>query len=90
MSEYIKSYNHTWAKLMKKQNRSTIQACTYRSVLTTWMLSFNYLQQIKNAANILMLWAFLDNQELWYELFASALDHDIVDMMPDWYIRCAD
>ena len=55
------------------------------------MLSFNYLQvQIKNAANILMLWAFLDNQDLWYELFASALDHDIVDMMPDWYIRCAD
>ena len=82
--------NHTWAKLMKKQHRSIIQAGTDHSVLTTWMLSFNHLQvQSKDAANILMLWAFLDNQDLWYELFASALDHDIVGMMPDWYIRCA-
>ena len=75
---------------MNKQHRSTFQADTDRSVLTTWILSFNHLQaQSEDAAKLLMLWAFLDNQDLWYELFASALDLDIVDKMPDWYIRCA-
>ena len=40
-------------------------------------------------ANLLMLWAFLNNWDLWYELLALVLDLAIVDEVPCWFARCA-
>ena len=37
-----------------------------------------------------MLWAFLDNQDLWYELLTPVLDLETVDEVPDWFTRCID
>ena len=69
LSEYIESYDQAWARLMEKQHLSTPREDGDRSILTTWTLSFNSLQlQSENAANLLMLWAFLDDRDLWYEL----------------------
>ena len=31
---------------------------------------------------------FLDNQDIWYELFTPALDSDLTDELPDWFSRC--
>ena len=43
--------------------------------------------QHSDAANLLMLWAFLNNRDLWYELLAPALDLAIADEVPRWFAR---
>lgn len=59
---------------MEKQHLSTLREDADRSILTTWTLSINSLRsQSEDAANLLMLWAFLDNRDLQYELLAPAL-----------------
>ena len=88
--EYIELYDQAWARLMEKQHLSTLREDADRSILTTWTLSFNSLRlQSEDAANLLMLWAFLDNRDLWYELLAPALDLAIADEVPRWFARCA-
>lgn len=68
---------------MEKQYLFTLREDADRSILTTWTLSFNSLQlQSEDAANLLMLWAFLDNRDLWYKLLAPALDLTIADAVP--------
>ena len=90
VSEYIKLYDQAWARLMEKQHLSTLREDADRSILTTWTLSFNSLRlQSEDAANLLMLWAFLDNRDLWYELLTPALDLAIADEVPRWFARCA-
>ena len=90
VSEYIELYNQAWARLMEKQHLSTLREDADRSILTTWTLSFNSLRlQSEDAANLLMLWAFLDNRDLWYELLAPALDLAIANEVPRWFARCA-
>ena len=89
VSEYIELYDQAWARLMEKQHLSTLRKDVDRSILTTWTVSFNSLRsQSEDAANLLMLWAFLDNRDLWYELLAPALDLAIADEVPRWFIRC--
>ena len=45
-----------------------------RSIYTTWTLSYNQTKlKDEGATNLLDLWACLDNQDLWFELFTSAL-----------------
>ncbi|MCJ1426026.1 hypothetical protein MMC29_003928, partial [Sticta canariensis] len=84
VAEYIKSYNHAWKRLMRPREDADA------SVLTTWTLSFDRLRaQSQEAANLLLLWAFLDNQDLWYGLFAPALNQEIFEEMPDWFVKCA-
>ncbi len=88
LSEYIELYDQAWARLMGKQHRSTLPED--KSILTTWTLSYNSLQsQNENAANLLKLWAFLDNRDLWYELLTPALDLEIVKKVPRWFASCA-
>ena len=88
--EYIELYDQAWARLMEKQHLSTLREDADRSILTTWTLSFNSLRlQSEDAANLLMLWAFLDNRDLWYELLTPALDLAIADEVPRWFARCA-
>ena len=90
VSKYIDSYNHKWKKLMKDQNYFTLRESADRSVLTTWTVSFDHLrEQNEDAANFLKLWAFLDNQDLWYELLTPSLHHEIFDEVPGWFVRCA-
>ena len=88
--EYIELYDQTWERLMEKQHYSTLRKDADHSILKTWTLSFNSLRsRNEDAANLLMLWAFLDNQDLWYGLLAPALDLAIADEVPRWFARCA-
>ena len=48
----------------------------------------NFKKKSPDAANLLILWAFLDNQDIWYELFTPALDCNITEELPDWFSRC--
>ena len=64
LPEYIELYSQAWARLMRKQHRFALSE-DKSSILTTWTLSYNSLrEQNKNAANLLKLWAFLDNRDL--------------------------
>ncbi len=90
LSEYIKLYNQAWTRLMRKQHHFTLSE-DEDSILTTWTLSYNSLQlQSENAVNLLKLWAFLDNQNLWYELLTSTLNLQTVNKVSRWFISCAD
>ncbi|MCJ1468862.1 hypothetical protein MMC07_007492 [Pseudocyphellaria aurata] len=75
--EYIESYDHAWKSLMTSQNRFTRREHTDRSA------------ECEDATNLLRLWAFLDNQDLWYGLLSPALNHQITDEIPAWFARCA-
>ena len=86
VSGYIESYRQAWEKLMDKQHRFTSEE---RSILTTWTLSYDNLRsQCEAAANLLVLWAFLDNQDLWYELLAPALHSKLGAKVPHWFASC--
>lgn len=55
------------------QADASLQDYPNRSVWTTWAISYKAIQEKdKNAANLLLLWAFLDNKDLWHGLFAEA------------------
>ena len=88
--EYMRLYNETWGELMTQQHLFALQETTASIILTTWTVSFTELQtKYQDAANLLILWAFLDNQDVWYELFTPvSADIDLAKELPDWYSRC--
>ena len=90
VSDYLKSYKDLWADLMKKQDKFLLQEYGYRSILTTWMMSYNQVRtQSEEAANFLKLWAFLDSRDVWYELVACAAELDSSMRPPEWLLRMA-
>ncbi len=88
---YIKFYNEAWSNLMETQHRFASQGPLDRSVLTTWTLLFRRLEERSgHAAKLLILWRFLDNRDIWYELFTLALTLRIASELPSWYTNCVE
>ena len=57
----------------RDQADALLQDYPDHSVWTTWTISYKTIQEKdKTAANLLLLWAFLDNKDLWHGLFAAA------------------
>ena len=68
-------------------NDEPLQGYRYRSVWTIWTISFDAIRKKdKNAANLLLLWAFLNNKDLWHGLFADAYRSDIfvAERLSNW------
>ena len=66
---------------MELQDRRDAPLYNYgdRSIWTTWTISFKAIQKTNEAAaNLLLLWAFLDNRDLWYRLLAAAGERSAV------------
>ncbi|KAF2219668.1 P-loop containing nucleoside triphosphate hydrolase protein [Elsinoe ampelina] len=66
-ARYLQYYRSSWARL----HNSGPRILTYedRTLHTTWNISFDLiLQQNPQAANLLVLCGFLDNNDIWYEL----------------------
>ncbi|KAJ9634597.1 hypothetical protein H2199_008880 [Coniosporium tulheliwenetii] len=90
---YTKFYKQQWKELMESHDDTgtPLQDYPNRSVWTTWTISFNAIRE-KNeaAANLLLLWAHLANQDLWYGLLAAAwhnmtdCGYDSTDHLPTW------
>jgi hypothetical protein len=58
-----------------------------RSVWTTWAISYQAIHnKHKYTANLLLLWSFLDNKDLWHGLFAAACKRSTVAarMLSGW------
>ncbi|KOS41254.1 hypothetical protein ACN38_g7863 [Penicillium nordicum] len=76
---YLKEYEKRW----KIGSRRPLQLREYqeRTLYTTWDLSYSRLEQEDpDAAKLLKLLAYFDNQKLWYELFHAGL----TDSCPKW------
>ncbi|KAK2012020.1 hypothetical protein LZ32DRAFT_585622 [Colletotrichum eremochloae] len=69
-AEYLQLYDKSWLRLHKESP----QLLDYDQALySTWGVSFNYIQQqSRGAAMLLRLWAYFDNEDLWYELLQEA------------------
>ncbi|KAH7145554.1 Pfs, NB-ARC and TPR domain protein [Dactylonectria estremocensis] len=72
VSTYVKHYRQRWESLMTKQDQFPLEQYK-RPMLATWEMSYEQIRsQDPGTADLLKLWAFLDNRDLWYDLIASA------------------
>jgi tetratricopeptide (TPR) repeat protein len=75
---------------MESQDKAGMPLQDYpnRSIWTTWTISYNAIQaKNKAAGNMLLLWTWLDNKDLWYSLFAIAFKKSIAagGILPEWF-----
>ncbi|KAI9888711.1 MAG: hypothetical protein M1814_006522 [Vezdaea aestivalis] len=73
VTEYFEHYRQSWLDLQ----RTSPELLSYedRTLYSTWNLSYNHIrQQDEDVASLLQLWAYFDNQDLWYELLATKTD----------------
>jgi tetratricopeptide (TPR) repeat protein len=66
-ADYLRHYQDSWLRLQK----NTPQLISYedRALYTTWELSLDHVrQQDQLSEKLLRLWAYFDNQDVWFEL----------------------
>ncbi|WPJ65110.1 hypothetical protein SMAC4_13869 [Sordaria macrospora] len=82
IAKYIDLYEKQWDKLLRNTD-SDLLDYDDRSVWTTWTISFNAIEtRDKNAGNLLRLWAFVDNREMWHSLLQVARNDQ--EQWPKW------
>ena len=75
IEKYLEFYEQQWKELMDSEGPShtPLQEYLNGSVGTTWNISYKAVREKDEAAaNLLLLWAFLDNRDLWHGLFVAA------------------
>ncbi len=78
---HLELYDHSWSDLERYSGK--LVEYEERTLYSTWNVSFQQVRdQDQAAAELLKLMAYLDNQDLWYELF----DKDISNA-PKWWIE---
>ncbi|KAG0649430.1 hypothetical protein D0Z07_4480 [Hyphodiscus hymeniophilus] len=66
-SYYLRLYKASW--LMLQTTSPQLSSYEYRSLYSTWQITFDRIQQQNPvAANLLKFWAYFDRQDIWYEL----------------------
>ncbi|CZR53592.1 related to calcium-independent phospholipase A2 [Phialocephala subalpina] len=77
-SDYLRLYRKSWAKLQKTSPE--LSSYEDRTLYSTWQISFERVeQQNLLSAQLLRLWAYFDNQDVWFELLQHSDSED-----PDW------
>lgn len=94
VAKYIQLYKQQWKSLMESQDRAGELLRDYpdRSVWTTWTISYYVIRKKSEAAaNLLLLWACLDNKDLWYGLLARAGKDsaEVAQYLPEWLVGLA-
>jgi tetratricopeptide (TPR) repeat protein len=78
LSDYLRLYKESWAKLQKSSPGLT--SYEDRTLYSTWQLSFDHVKQRNElSAKLLRLWAYFDNQDIWFELLQHGDSED-----PEW------
>ncbi|KAF2231522.1 hypothetical protein EV356DRAFT_490220 [Viridothelium virens] len=86
-SEYVEIYQDTWASLMEEQDKFHLDEYD-RPMLTTWMVSYEQVKrQSEEAAGLLKLWGFLNSDDVWYQLLATAAEFDRDEPVSDTLFR---
>jgi tetratricopeptide (TPR) repeat protein len=66
-SDYLCLYKESWRRL--KETSPELSSYEDRTLYSTWQISFDNINQRNPlSANLLRLWAYFDNQDLWFEL----------------------
>ncbi len=79
MKDYLRYYKTSWLRL--QQTSPNLLSYEDRALYTTWNLSFEHIQsQNKSAGKLLRLWAYFDNQDLWFQLLAAGSEGS-----PEWF-----
>jgi tetratricopeptide (TPR) repeat protein len=66
-ADYLRLYEESWLKL--QQTSPGLDSYENRALYSTWQLSFDHIkQQNELSIKLLKLWAYFDNQDLWFEL----------------------
>ncbi|KAK4039462.1 acyl transferase/acyl hydrolase/lysophospholipase [Parachaetomium inaequale] len=91
IAAYVRLYQQQWADLMGSDTEPgsrPLLAYDQGSVATTWMISLKAIEATnKSAANLLRLWAFVDNKDMFHALLqAPTLDSG---KLPDWVCEMA-
>src|SRR6267378_13072 len=77
-SDYLRLYKESWARLLEKSPE--LSSYEDRTFYSTWQLSFDHVkQQNELSAKLLRLWAYFDNQDIWFELLRHGNSED-----PEW------
>jgi tetratricopeptide (TPR) repeat protein len=89
LAMYLKFYRQQWSELMESNDLTDMPLYDYpdRSVWTTWAISYQAIRDRHEAtANLLILWSFLDNKDLWHGLFATACRRSpiAIQMLSGW------
>ncbi|KAF1816980.1 HET-domain-containing protein [Eremomyces bilateralis CBS 781.70] len=78
LAEYLQLYKASWLKLQKKS--PGLSSYEDRKLYSTWNISLGHVRrQNMLSAQLLQLWAYFDNQDLWFELLQH---NDLED--PEW------
>ena len=78
-AEYLQLYKASWSRLQQ----DTPQLLSYedRALHTTWDISLDHVKQHSElAAKLLKLWAYFDNQDIWFELLQECQRDG-----PEWF-----
>lgn len=71
-AKYLKLYEASW---LKSQTTTPSLDSYYGRLYSTWQLSYTHIeQQNPLSAQLLRLWAYSENQDLWYELLRDGMD----------------
>jgi len=89
LTDYLQFYEQEWSRLMESGSVTDAPLQDYpdRSVWTTWAISYKAVREKHEAtANLLLLWSFLDNKDLWHGMFAAACQNSNVAarMLAKW------
>ncbi|KAN0067922.1 HET domain containing protein [Elaphomyces granulatus] len=77
-SDYHRLYKASWTKLLKTSPK--LGSYEDRTFYSTWQVSFDHVkQQNELSAKLLRLWAYFDNQDIWFELLRHSDSED-----PEW------
>ena len=92
IAKYLLSYDTTWKVLMEDESHPdfALREYDYRSVYTTWDVSFEFVKQKnEDAAKMLQLWSCLDNKDIWYSLFNNEQNCNLDRWLslPQWFAR---
>lgn len=84
-TKYLELYENWWQRWMEMQAKFPLADYGERSVLTTWNISYDQVMNIsKGAAALIRLWAFLDCNDIRYDLVRAAIALKGQDLLTSW------
>ncbi|WPG99175.1 vegetative incompatibility protein het-e-1 [Acrodontium crateriforme] len=74
-AEYLQYYETSWARLQEMSPR--LMSYEDRMLFSTWQISYDQIaKRSPVSANLLRLWAYFGNQDIWFELLQHASTMD--------------
>jgi tetratricopeptide (TPR) repeat protein len=78
-ADYLGLYKASWLRL--QENTPELLSYEDRALYSTWGISLEHVkQQSELATKLLQLWAYFDNQDVWFELLQECWQHG-----PEWF-----